>query len=497
MLKPTPQKKSVLLKTKNVNIQTNIKLTSVVLKTAIKTKSYKVGNFLVMAAMIFGGFLLPYNLVGVLQPATAGASQFVYINGYQTLNGNYIDCDGSIDNDMGHHVTNPADTDIGHHLGLNCSGSAVTPQVSAPITNSSTTGMVYVNGYQILNGNYIDCDGSIDNDMGHHVTNPADTDPGHHLGLNCGSVAPSVQVAPVAVAAPVAAPTAPSGNNLFSGAKLFVDPNSDSANWVKNNPYSSQVNLMKKVAAGAETQWFGNWNSNVQQDVSSFVTQAVNAGALPTLVAYNIPNRDCGGYSSGGASPDAYRQWIRQFAAGLGGHKAAVILEPDATALITCLSSTDLQTRYRLLSDAVSVLKSAGASVYIDAGHPSWISASDMAGRLNQAGISNADGFALNVSNFYTTGENISYGQQISSLVGDKHFVIDTGRNGNGSNGDWCNPSGRALGQLPTTNTGNSLVDAYLWVKGPSGSDGQCNGGPSAGIFWPQYAMTLAQNANW
>ncbi len=36
-----------------------------------------------------------------------------------------------------------------------------------------------------MNGNYLDCNGNIDNDMGHHVTTTTDTDPGHHIGMNC------------------------------------------------------------------------------------------------------------------------------------------------------------------------------------------------------------------------------------------------------------------------------------------------------------------------
>jgi len=255
---------------------------------------------------------------------------------------------------------------------------------------------------------------------------------------------------------------------------------------------------MSKIAQGAESEWFGGWNTNVQQDANNTVNQVTQTGALPVFVVYNIPNRDCGGYSQGGASTsDQYKQWIDQMAAGIGNRKAAIILEPDATALTSCLSSTDLQTRNSLLQYAVNKFKQNGQSVYIDAGHPGWISPSDMASRLKQAGIDQADGFALNVSNFNTTNENITYGTQISALTGGKHFVIDTGRNGNGSNGEWCNPSGRALGQLPTTSTGNPLVDALLWVKGPGGSDGNCNGGPNAGVFWPQYALTLAQNTSW
>jgi hypothetical protein len=33
----------------------------------------------------------------------------------------------------------------------------------------------------------------------------------------------------------------------------------------------------------------------------------------------------------------------------------------------------------------------------------------------------------------------------------------------------------------------------YLWIKDPGASDGPRNGGPPAGQFWPQYAITLAR----
>ncbi|NEE07199.1 glycoside hydrolase family 6 protein, partial [Streptomyces sp. SID7499] len=75
---------------------------------------------------------------------------------------------------------------------------------------------------------------------------------------------------------------------------------------------------------------------------------------------------------------------------------------------------------------------------------------------------------------------------------------IDTSRNGNGpyTGGDpaesWCNPPGRALGEAPTTQTGDERVDAYLWIKRPGESDGDCKGGPKAGAWWPEYALGLA-----
>ena len=48
---------------------------------------------------------------------------------------------------------------------------------------------------------------------------------------------------------------------------------------------------------------------------------------------------------------------------------------------------------------------------------------------------------------------------------------------------NWCNPDGRALGTPPTTNTGDPLCDAFYWLKPPGESDGRCNHGPAAGVL--------------
>ena len=60
--------------------------------------------------------------------------------------------------------------------------------------------------------------------------------------------------------------------------------------------------------------------------------------------------------------------------------------------------------------------------------------------------------------------------------------------------GAWCNPDGRGLGASPAIAPGDGQ-DANLWVKRPGESDGTCNGGPGAGIFWSDYALGLAQRS--
>jgi endoglucanase len=292
------------------------------------------------------------------------------------------------------------------------------------------------------------------------------------------------------------------GGDPFAGARLYVDPASDAARSVaalqRSNPTAARA--VARIAGAPEAYWVGGNDAvDVRGQVGVYVAAVRAVGALPLLVAYNIPDRDCGGYSSGGArTPADYRAWIRAFADGIGSGPAAVILEPDSLASVACLTDAARDARFGLLSDAVGVLTARGVTVYLDGGNSHWMPAATMATRLAAAGVARARGFALNVSNFDVTADEASYGQQIDQAMGQQaHFVVDTSRNGLGPEAgrDWCNPPGRALGSPPTAVTGNPLADAYLWVKHPGESDGTCHGGPAAGAWWSSYAIGLAERA--
>jgi endoglucanase len=288
------------------------------------------------------------------------------------------------------------------------------------------------------------------------------------------------------------------GANPLAGKRLYVDPNSEARRQAETLRRSrpQDAALIDRIASQPNARWLGDWVRDIRKEVEAAVSTITGSGALPIFVAYNIPGRDCGLYSAGGAGgSNAYRAWIRSFAAGIRGRQSIVILEPDALAGMDCLKGTGQQDRVALLSDAVTVLKSQRASVYIDAGHARWQSAEEMARRLKLANIAAADGFSLNVSNYITNAANIAYGERLSRLVGGKHFIIDTSRNGIGAETDWCNPRGQALGMVPTTRTGHPLVDAFLWVKQPGESDGTCRGGPRAGTWWNEIALELSRAA--
>lgn len=335
--------------------------------------------------------------------------------------------------------------------------------------------------------------------------------------LTAAAVAATVLVLTATGCSPGSSSPSPSGSHRDSAERtgdsvaeataaspFWVDPASDAARqveqWEKEGR-KDDAKALRRISERAVAEWPA-WD-NPAPDISRAVRGAAAGKRTVVFVAYNIPHRDCGRYSAGGASDaQAYRDWINDFAGAIGKAPAIVILEPDAVPHLAdgCTPAEHHHERYELLSQAITRLKQQpGTRVYLDAGNPDWISdPAKLAEPLRRAGVNTADGFSLNVSNFQTNNAAKAYGTQLSGLLGDAHFTIDTSRNGQGPlPGDrdeaWCNPPGRALGTPPTTKTGNELVDAFLWIKRPGESDGPCRGGPAAGRWWPDYALGLAR----
>ena len=308
-------------------------------------------------------------------------------------------------------------------------------------------------------------------------------------GIGCSVVTVSDEPAPAVRLA--------SDGNPLAGLPFYVNPSSKAQAAADGvDPRSPELDA---IANTPTAYWMDNLSTPAVD--AKYIAAAQTAGTMPVLALYGIPHRDCGSFAAGGfGSSDAYKGWINGVASAIGSGPAAVILEPDALAMADCLSGDQRQERFDLMRYAVDTLTANQATaVYVDAGHSRWVGAEDMAGRLNDVGVGKARGFSLNTANFFTTEEEIGYGDAISGLTNGAHYVIDTGRNGAGpADGDmyWCNPSGRALGAAPTTDTGNGNVDAFLWVKRPGESDGSCgNGEPGAGRFVNSFAIDLARNA--
>lgn len=232
-------------------------------------------------------------------------------------------------------------------------------------------------------------------------------------------------------------------------------------------------------ASGAE--WYGDANVD---DVKRVISEAKAQNQTPVFVQYNIPNRDKGGGSAGGAATvEAYAASCEKNAAAIGDAPAVVIIEPDALAL-----GLDPSTVKRALE--IYRAHCPNARLYLDAGNCAWLSVDDAANKLLQAGIKEADGFSLNVSGFQWTNDSTAYGDKIVAALAQrdpslasKQFVVDTSRNGNGTGVDenghdtWGDPvrakNGGPImnGPLPTTHTGDPHCAAFLWVKPPGFGD--------------------------
>ena len=183
--------------------------------------------------------------------------------------------------------------------------------------------------------------------------------------------------------------------------------------------------LVVKLETVPQAVWLsGGAPADVAHLVGKTLLEAEFQRAVPVFVPYNIPGRDCGGYSAGGAqtTPD-YEAWINAIAGAIHGHDAIVILEPDAIANLPSDCGYDptgqlTADRYSQLSYAIAALEALPRTrVYIDAGHSHWQSVGTISSRLVQAGVSRTQGFFLNVSNYQPTAALTEYGTWIGECI--------------------------------------------------------------------------------
>ncbi len=398
---------------------------------------------------------------------------------------------------------------------------------------------------------------------------------------------------------------------------FYVPPAPDGAQQqikrLKADDRDRDAALVKAEVSTPQAVWFTSGTpKQVRKAVRKVSDRAADKKAVPTLVVYNVPGRDCSQYSSGGAGSDvAYRAWIDGFAKGLKKkQKVIVVVEPDGLTNLPAdcpgaypgqdagtfpnpAPGTLTAGRIADIAYAGKTIRKADskALVYLDSGHSAWKSVADATARLTAAGVQKVQGFSLNVSNYQWTPNLSEYGTWISSCLalhpdaatktptdcGDQyysggpananvgvaldpqqvwsysasdptantsgigsrylaeltaagvqpkaHFVVDTSRNGRGPWAPaagtyandaqvWCNPPGRGLGERPKAHPAEEAyaqLDAYLWIKTPGQSDGQCNRGvtgattdpewggktdPAAGAWFGGQALQLAQLAS-
>ena len=92
----------------------------------------------------------------------------------------------------------------------------------------------------------------------------------------------------------VTPPTAPNWSKL----PLYVDPNNEATVYYQSNSTVANANLIEREGQVPVAEWFGDWTPDVQSAANSYVTAAAQTNAVPVMVLYDIPERDCGGYSA-------------------------------------------------------------------------------------------------------------------------------------------------------------------------------------------------------
>jgi endoglucanase len=202
----------------------------------------------------------------------------------------------------------------------------------------------------------------------------------------------------------------------------------------RNHQYKDAVVLFNTLIQPQAVWLTGGTPTEVAANVEKTLREATAERARAVFVLYNIPGRDCGGFSAGGAqtTPD-YEAWIDAIATAVGNRRAMIILEPDGLANLPSdcgLDPTGQLTadRYTQLSYAVDALEAQpGTRVYLDAGHSHWQAVGTIASRLVRAGLGRAQGFSLNVSNYQPTAPLIQYGTWIGECIS---FANDASQGG-------------------------------------------------------------------
>jgi len=218
-------------------------------------------------------------------------------------------------------------------------------------------------------------------------------------------------------------PAAASAADLEPNTVFYSPPPNPGAtqqiNRLHNKGKHGAANRVDAMVETPQAVWLvGGSPAQVEQYVAETIAAADNE--VPVFAVYNVPGRDCSHYSDGGAATgNAYRNWIDGIADGLGNAPAVLIIEPDGLALLPSdCGQPDPYDRVSLLSYAVHALASnSQAAVYIDAGNGNWHPVATIAERLVEADVSDADGFALNVSNFQWTRNSNQFGAWVSACI--------------------------------------------------------------------------------
>ncbi len=327
------------------------------------------------------------------------------------------------------------------------------------------------------------------------------------------TAAPAPEVTRAAHTVPMGpAPTSNPANPLAGRAWGVYEGPSDPAWLPYVNATGARKQALATIALTPKAKFFGAWisDSDIASRVRDYVADAT--GGDPEILAQltlfrMVPweNEACTRLPTA-AERTSYKRYVDSVAQALGDQHAAVVLQPDGPFL-RCVPGGSPVPAGLLAYAARTLSAQPHVSVYVEMGSADWFrdKPADAVRMLEQAGVADARGFALDTSHFDSVARQIDFGQAIvGALAADgipgRHFVIDTSDSGRAFTGAWYHahhpkkPLGYAkpcasdtqthcvaLGIPPTTDVGDAawglsparaavaerLVDGYLWVSRP------------------------------
>jgi endoglucanase len=201
-----------------------------------------------------------------------------------------------------------------------------------------------------------------------------------------------------------------------------------------------QKKLLAKEALQPLMYWFGSWNQDslAGQVVQQYIHSQTN-GNPAVLSQMAVFRADPWEGASCKEVPTAeevasYKDWINNFASGIGNSRVAMDLQPDVPFL-DCTPDHS-QVPAEEISYASRVFSALPhTTVYIDAGASDWQSVSSVVSLLREAGVQYTRGFALGATHHASTGSELLYGQRVVRALAAQgitgmHFIIDTAQNG-------------------------------------------------------------------
>ncbi|KAG6170348.1 hypothetical protein E4U11_002689 [Claviceps purpurea] len=353
--------------------------------------------------------------------------------------------------------------------------------------------------------------------------------------------------------------------NPYSGVDIWL--NTDYASSIRNRAIPRLAGAMataaEKVAKTPAFYWMDSLSKTpVMKKMLADIRAANRKGGnyAGQFVVYDLPDRDCAAAASSGeftirndgvAKYKNYIDTIRKIVLAYSDVRIMLIIEPDSLSnMVTNLNIAKCSKAKSAYLEGVNYalrqLNLPNVAMYLDAGHAGWLgwpANQDSAAQLfakvyKDAGSpSSLRGLVTNVANYngwdtatpprYTKGNAIydekHYIHALSPLL-ERHgwagarFITDQGRAGRQPTGQtswshWCNAKGTGFGLRPSANTGDALLDAFVWVKPGGESDGTSKTSsrrydyhcgfedalkpaPEAGEWFHEHFVQLLRNAN-